>query len=243
MKEEKIKKILASIKNAVITADTNELFKLYQNAKQKINDDELADLAEISYNIINQYDMFLAFLCGLKDGKNHSVKIYDVLNGNLEEAVNITENFKIPQYRCAKQLLKKLNILSQDNITLENALEYSSYINYEYIKASYTYAVLLWQHCGTNKSKNSPTDKTICLGQKIKYCRKQAHLTQKKIGLVMGIDRTSLSKYENSVCSPKLEFIVEFSRLFRINPNDLINENLPLSKFKKKYPLQQFNLT
>lgn len=242
MKEEKIKELLETlIKSGALNPQIDELFKLYEKTAKRLKNPNSASLVKELYVTINQYDILLAFLCGLKDVKSGNLKIISILNGGLEEAVNTEKNFDIPQYRYAKKLLKEVCIQNQGDLIFDEISEYLSYINYEYIKTAYVCAVF----SGGNRSteKNLKYKKDIILGKKIKYCRQQAHLTKDKMGLLTGVDSSLLSKYENSLCSPTIEFILQFSKYFNVSFDDLTNDRLSLSKFKLKYPSEQFNLT
>lgn len=240
MQKNSLNQIINSVLNTKsINCELSFLDSEYNRIKSMYSNAELIKEIEDLQLIVNQYDIICAFLSGCSDKKNNKNNVPLVMQGGIEEVVNTSFNYEIPQYRTAKRLL---NFISQNNEgnLIDKLFECLSYINYEYIKIAYFFGVKTI--CYFNKVDNvSSRYNLMQLGEKIKYCRKRAHLTQEKVGNIIGVNRTLLSKYENSVCMPKITFIKQYSKLFQISYIDMVNENISLEIFKEKYPLSQFN--
>lgn len=227
------------IKTKSINCELSFLDSEYNRIKSLNSNTELIQEIEDLQSIVNQYDIICAFISGCSDKKNNRNNVLLVMQGGIEEVINTSLNYEIPQYKTAKRLLGFITQNNEGNL-IDELLECMSYINYEYIKIAYIFGFKTI--CSSCKVENVSSHYNLLqLGEKIKYCRKRARLTQEKVGNIIGVNRTLLSKYENSVCMPKITFIKQYSKLFHISYIDMVNENISLENFKEKYPLSQFN--
>lgn len=242
MKKELAKRIVYYIKKASLNSiEIKSLIKSYDSLKNVFINQDLIQKIESLETIIDSYDILLAFICGVSDRKNNSDKRVMALNGGIEHAVDLSLNYRFPVYRAVKKQL--VGIQSTDNYLIIKAGEYLSYINYELIKLAYIFGVSINP---THKIQKGPHKNSIneinkntnlCfLSEKIKYCRKSAHITQQQISIDLQVNRTLISKYENNVCKPPITFIMNYSNYFCININDFLNDSVSLQDFIRKYP-------
>ena len=67
------------------------------------------------------------------------------------------------------------------------------------------------------------------LGEYITQLRKQKNLTQKQLGKLLGLDYSSISKYESGK-RPPLEILEKMSSIFNISLNDLLGQSISTEK-------------
>lgn len=66
------------------------------------------------------------------------------------------------------------------------------------------------------------------MGSRIKECRKEADLTQEKLGEIFGLNRQAVSKWETGrVSNLKRETIGGLSKLFNVSPMWLMGYDVP----------------
>lgn len=242
MKKEIVKKILYIMKKASLNStEIKSLRKNYDTLKNVFINQELVEKIESLETIVDSYDIILAFFYGVSDKKDNGDKRIMALNGGIENAVDLSLNYRFPVYRAAKKQLA--DIQNTDNYLIIKTSEYLSYINYELIKLAYFFGVSInpthiiqkGQHKNLINEINKNTN--LCfLSEKIKYCRKSAHITQQQISIDLQVNRTLISKYENNVCKPPITFIMNYSNYFCININDFLNDSVSLQDFIRKYP-------
>lgn len=243
MKTELLEKIIQNIKKASLNnAEIISLRKNYDSIKNIYVNQIIIEKIEELQTIVDSYDLLLAFFCGTSDRKKHNAELFLALNGGIEQVVDLSFNYRFPEYRAVKKQLANIQI--SNDCLINKAVEYLSYINYELIKLAYIFGVQT--HCihefQKGLPKNTIKDTFInpnlsFLSEKIKYCRKSAHITQQQISNDLQVNRTLISKYENDVCKPPIAFIMNYSNYFSININDFLNDNVSLQEFKRKYPI------
>lgn len=60
------------------------------------------------------------------------------------------------------------------------------------------------------------------LGQRISCERKQRELTQERLALLTGIDRTYLARIEEGKANPSFKIIYKIARLFKLKVHELL---------------------
>ena len=61
------------------------------------------------------------------------------------------------------------------------------------------------------------------IGNNIKKLREINNLTQEDLAKECGVTYQAVSKWENNMCSPKVDIIKKLSKIFNVNINDIIN--------------------
>ena len=64
------------------------------------------------------------------------------------------------------------------------------------------------------------------LSKNIRYLRKSRKWSQEALAKKLGVKRSSIAAYESKNVRPRLDFIVDLSRLFELNMADLIEKDL-----------------
>lgn len=78
-------------------------------------------------------------------------------------------------------------------------------------------------------------EKTVQLGNKLRYIRYCLNLSQKDMGKIIGAERSLLSKYETGVAAPAPMNCLRIARKFDIALEDLIDEEYSVDYFAVKY--------
>ncbi len=68
--------------------------------------------------------------------------------------------------------------------------------------------------------------KTTTFGERIRKLREEQELPQRKVAALLDIDASLLAKYERNERYPSKELTTKIAELFKINPNELVNEVL-----------------
>ena len=66
------------------------------------------------------------------------------------------------------------------------------------------------------------------IGNKISELRKKANETQEQLALKLNVTRQTLSSWESDITSPDLKQAAELSKIFKVNINDLVDDNLAI---------------
>ena len=70
------------------------------------------------------------------------------------------------------------------------------------------------------------------LGEAIKQARKERHLTQEELGLLVGVKKSQISKLENSLTDARFETLIKVFRALNAKVNfnvELLNQNVKLA--------------
>ncbi len=55
---------------------------------------------------------------------------------------------------------------------------------------------------------------------------RQADITQKDLGILIGVDRTSISKYENGQQTPEVAVLTKIAKVFHVSIGELLGEHV-----------------
>lgn len=72
------------------------------------------------------------------------------------------------------------------------------------------------------------------IGQKIKYSRKKAGLTQKELGESLGVSAAMIAQYESGKRNPKIETLIKISEALDCEVSD-IDENIIVHRHTVKF--------
>lgn len=61
------------------------------------------------------------------------------------------------------------------------------------------------------------------IGKFIAECRKEKNMTQEQLGLLLNVDRRTISKWENGVYAPDIALLEPLSSILNISVNELLN--------------------
>ena len=75
-------------------------------------------------------------------------------------------------------------------------------------------------------------DLTIYLGKRIMEVRKLKNLSPEKLGLLAGIDKADISKYESGKINLTLRTILKFAVVLQVHPKDLFDFEFDITKYK-----------
>ena len=62
--------------------------------------------------------------------------------------------------------------------------------------------------------------KNIVISEKIKEYRKENHLTQEELGMLLGVSAQAISKWERKECYPDITFLPDIASLLCCSVND-----------------------
>ena len=62
--------------------------------------------------------------------------------------------------------------------------------------------------------------KNIVVSEKIKEYRKENHLTQEELGMLLGVSAQAISKWERELCYPDITFLPDIASLLCCSVND-----------------------
>ena len=62
--------------------------------------------------------------------------------------------------------------------------------------------------------------KNIIVSEKIKEYRKENHLTQEELGMLLGVSAQAISKWERKECYPDITFLPDIASLLCCSVND-----------------------
>ncbi len=62
--------------------------------------------------------------------------------------------------------------------------------------------------------------KNIVVSEKIKEYRKENHLTQEELGMLLGVSAQAISKWERKECYPDITFLPDIASLLCCSVND-----------------------
>ncbi len=65
----------------------------------------------------------------------------------------------------------------------------------------------------------------MTIGEKIVELRKKEKLTQERLANKIGVTRQTLSNWESNITSPDLNQAANLTKIFKINLNDLVDDN------------------
>lgn len=87
----------------------------------------------------------------------------------------------------------------------------------------------------TYRGGSNPKLHTIMtIGEKITHLRINAKMNQEQLAKALDVTRQSISKWEMDQASPQVDKIIEICKLFHITADDLINDEVVISKGSKK---------
>ena len=70
----------------------------------------------------------------------------------------------------------------------------------------------------------------INIGEKIKYFRKRAFMSQKILAEKLGVSNKVVSKWENNLCEPSLILFHKMSKILDFSMDEIFNENYGLEQ-------------
>ena len=62
--------------------------------------------------------------------------------------------------------------------------------------------------------------KKVVISRKIKEYRKENHLTQEELGMLLGVSAQAISKWERKECYPDITFLPDIASLLCCSVND-----------------------
>ena len=62
--------------------------------------------------------------------------------------------------------------------------------------------------------------KNVIISEKIKKYRKENHLTQEELGMLLGVSAQAISKWERKECYPDITFLPDIASLLCCSVND-----------------------
>lgn len=62
----------------------------------------------------------------------------------------------------------------------------------------------------------------FCLGEKIKYLRESAGLTQAELARILGLSRSGVNAWEMGLSIPSTQYIVELAKTFNVSADYLL---------------------
>ncbi len=62
----------------------------------------------------------------------------------------------------------------------------------------------------------------FCLGEKIKYLRESATLTQAELARTLGLSRSGVNAWEMGLSIPSTQYIVELAKIFHVSADYLL---------------------
>jgi len=87
--------------------------------------------------------------------------------------------------------------------------------------------------CGTPKREAFEYELRLdLLGEAIKQARKERHLTQEQLGKLVGVQKSQISKIENSLTDARFETIIKVFKALNANINfnvELLNQTVKLA--------------
>ena len=75
--------------------------------------------------------------------------------------------------------------------------------------------------------------KKMNLADNLKKIRKDNNLSQEDLADKLGVSRQSVSKWESGQAYPEMDKVLQICKLFNLNINDLLNEDINEVKEKK----------
>lgn len=75
------------------------------------------------------------------------------------------------------------------------------------------------------------------LGEKLKTLRKNNKLTQIDMANILGVEKSSISKYENNVNTPDIKSLIKLSNYFEISLDSLVDNSFELCEDEKNFSL------
>ncbi len=67
----------------------------------------------------------------------------------------------------------------------------------------------------------------VSFGQNLIYYRRKKGLTQQEVADKLNLNRSTYTKYETSVSEPSLEILLKIADIFDVEPNKLLNDEIP----------------
>ena len=74
------------------------------------------------------------------------------------------------------------------------------------------------------------------LSEKLKALRKQACMTQDDVAEVLGMNRTSFSKYENGASTPPLRVLRKLAKIYNVPLESLLHDEQPFLILRESTP-------
>ena len=84
------------------------------------------------------------------------------------------------------------------------------------------------------RGSNPKLHNIMTIGEKITHLRINAKMNQEQLAKALDVTRQSISKWEMDQASPQVDKIIEICKLFDITADDLINNEVVISKGSKK---------
>ncbi len=73
----------------------------------------------------------------------------------------------------------------------------------------------------------------MTFGEILYKLRKNTDLKQIDVAKQIGVQKNTISNYENDISKPNYDKLVQLCNLFQVNPNDLMKEDLELDNEKR----------
>lgn len=72
------------------------------------------------------------------------------------------------------------------------------------------------------------------LSENLKQIRKDNNLSQEALAEMLGVSRQSVSKWESGTAYPEMDKVLQICKLFNVNLDDLMNEDIKIAKERKE---------
>ena len=66
--------------------------------------------------------------------------------------------------------------------------------------------------------------KNVIISEKIKEYRKENHLTQEELGMLLGVSAQAISKWERELCYPDIFLLPDISNLIGVSVDELLGK-------------------
>lgn len=73
----------------------------------------------------------------------------------------------------------------------------------------------------------------------LKYLREQKRISQNKLGELVGVNQTTIARWENEEMSPSIDNVVELSEIFEVSLGYLLGKDLSLKIEQEKLNLSK----
>ena len=73
----------------------------------------------------------------------------------------------------------------------------------------------------------------------LKYLREQKKISQNKLGELVGVNQTTIARWENEEMSPSIDNVVELSEIFKVSLGYLLGKDLTLKIEQEKLSLSK----
>lgn len=194
-----------------------------------------------------QLEILYSYSCGCEKAKTSKKYFdFDPLTLSLDDNIDFNRlyNNSAEYQRIYNSLKEAENDLclcvkfdSGLSKTVDLLLEAYSAFSYELAKTAFIvgYSLNIPYATVDIKPKQSFKNEREMIGAKLLYCRKSAKMTQQELGEKLNVERTRISLFENGKAMPSVPLSLAFAEYFNIELDDLIDSNVSLDMFIKKY--------